>query len=153
MQELPMDDEDGIRIELVKTWEKEEIVQLYRAGGWWKEWMDPSLLQELISGSYIFSVAVDTSSGKPVGMGRVISDGTSDAYIQDVIVLPDWRNKAIGRMIVSALLESCLSRGISWIGLIAQPGTEDFYRSLGFKPMKGHVPMLFQIDEKDKKGR
>lgn len=139
-----MDCADRIRIELVESWEKEPIVELYRAGGWWREDMDPSRLSELISGSYIFAVAVDISSGKSIGMGRVISDGIADAYIQDVVVLPPWRKKGVGKMVISALLEGCRSRGIAWVGVIAQPCTEMLYRSLGFVPMEGHVPMLLQ---------
>ncbi len=135
---------DMIKIELVTSWEKEPIVELYRAGGWWREEMDPSRLPELISGSYLFAVATDISTGRSIGMGRVISDGIADAYIQDVVVFPQWRKRGVGKMIISALLEGCRSRGIAWIGVIAQPGTEMLYRSLGFMPMEGHVPMLLQ---------
>lgn len=113
--------------------------------------MDPSKLHVLISRSYLFAVAIDISSGESIGMGRVISDGIADAYIQDVVVLPEWRRMGVGCMIVSALLEGCRSRGITWIGLIAQPGTEALYRSLGFQPMKEHIPMLFQSASKERK--
>jgi ribosomal protein S18 acetylase RimI-like enzyme len=135
--------EDGrIRIDFVQSCEEEPVVQLYRSGGWWKDDMDPSKIGMLISGSYLFTAAIETSTGRCVGMGRAISDGVADAYIQDVVVLSDWRRKGVGRMIVSALLKRCRSQGISWIGLIAQPGTEEFYSSLGFSPMEGHLPML-----------
>lgn len=139
-----MDCADRIRIELVNAWEEEPIVELYRAGGWWREDMDPSRLPELIRGSYLFAIAVDISTGKSIGMGRVISDGIADAYIQDVVVLSQWRMKGVGKMVISALIDGCKSRGISWIGVIAQPGLENLYRSLGFVPMEGHVPMLLQ---------
>lgn len=138
-----MGDGDPIRIVLVDFWDEDEIVELYRSVGWWKDFMDKSRMQELIRGSYLFALAIDTSTGKPIGMGRVISDGIADAYIQDLVVLPDWRKKNAGAMIVSALIERCVSYGISWIGLIAQPGTDEFYRSLGFEPMAGHTPMLY----------
>jgi ribosomal protein S18 acetylase RimI-like enzyme len=134
---------DQVRVELVAAWDEESIVNLYKEGGWWKEWMDPSKLQVLISGSYLFAVAVDISTGRSVGMGRVISDGIADAYIQDLVVITEWRRKGVGSMIVSALLEGCLSRKITWIGLIAKPGTEILYRSLGFQQMKEHTPMVF----------
>jgi GNAT superfamily N-acetyltransferase len=135
---------DGdIRIELVNFWKEEQIVELYRSEGWWKDFMDKSRIPDLIRGSYLFALAIDVSTGKPIGMGRVISDGIADAYIQDLVVLPAWRKKNAGGMIVSALIEQCVSSGISWIGLIAQPGTDAFYRSLGFEPMSGHVPMLY----------
>jgi GNAT superfamily N-acetyltransferase len=142
-------DEDPIRIELVNFWDVEQIVELYRSEGWWKDFMDKSRIPELIRGSYLFALAIDISTGKPIGMGRVISDGIADAYIQDLVVLPEWRNKNAGRMIVSALIEQCISNGISWIGLIAQPGTDAFYTSLGFEPMAGHVPMIYHGGRRD----
>lgn len=147
-----MGDEDGIRIELVNFWDEEQIVELYRSEGWWKEFMDKSRITELIRRSYLFALAIDISTGKPIGMGRVISDGIADAYIQDLVVLPEWRKKNAGGMIVSVLIERCISGGISWIGLIAQPGTEAFYGSLGFESMAGHVPMLFHGGRKDASG-
>lgn len=138
-----MDGDSLIRVELVKSWEEEQIAELYKVGGWWKDYMDPAKLKDLIRESYLFVVAIDISDGKSVGMGRVISDGVADAYLQDVVVLPEWRKKGVGKMIVSKLLECCQSRSIAWIGLIAQPGTDAFYQSLGFVHLKGHGPMLF----------
>ena len=139
-----INNKDCFRIELVKSWEKEPIIELYKIGGWWKENMDANKLPELIRGSYLFAVAIDVITERAIGMARVISDGTADAYIQDLVVLPAWRQKGVGEMIVSKLLEHCRSRGISWIGLIAQPGTDSFYRTLGFKQMEGYMPMLFR---------
>ena len=75
----------------VSSWETGEILALYRAGGWWDEDADPGLIPALISGSYAFVVAVDKKTLSAVGMGRVLSDGISDAYIQDVVVLPGHR--------------------------------------------------------------
>jgi len=69
-------------------------------------------------------------------MGRVISDGIADAYIQDLVVLAMWRNKGVGRRIVSALLEGCRSSGITWIGLIATTGHRCFLQVLGFAPLR-----------------
>jgi len=138
-----MDVSGQIRVELVKSWEEEQIAELYKVGGWWKDYMDPARLGGLISESYLFAVAINISANKSVGMGRVISDGIADAYLQDVVVLPEWRNKGVGKMIVSKLLECCRSRSIGWIGLIAQPGTDAFYESLGFVHLEKHVPMLF----------
>ena len=142
------DENDPFRIDLVHSWQQEQIVDLYRAGGWWKEGMDPGKINELIRGSFLFAVAIDISTGRAIGMGRVISDGIADAYIQDLVVLGEWRGWSVGKMILTLLLEECRSRKINWIGLIAEPGKEDFYKSLGFAPMPGHVPMLFHEEAK-----
>lgn len=131
-----------IDILLVGSWDEEQIVDLYQAGGWWKDYMDPAQINALIRGSYLFAVAVDEPTGRAVGMGRVISDGVSDAYIQDLVVLGDWQRLGVGRMIIEKLIEECWAQNISWIGLIAEPGKEKFYESIGFCPMLGHLPML-----------
>jgi ribosomal protein S18 acetylase RimI-like enzyme len=137
---------DDIAIQLVHAWDELEIANLYRAGGWWKEEYDQRELPRLIRGSFLFAVAVDRKTGHAVGMGRVISDGVSDGYIQDLVVLPEYRKTGIGAQIVSTLVKKCVERGISWIGLIAEPDTEKFYRSFGFHPMEGHVPLKFRSD-------
>ena len=139
-----MIDEAKIRIALVSSWPGEEIVDLYRAGSWWKDWMDPGRINDLIRGSFLFAVAISISTDRAVGMGRVISDGIADAYIQDLVVFDEWRSHGVGGMILARLILECRSRKITWIGLIAEPGKEDFYRSQGFVEMPGHLPMLYQ---------
>jgi GNAT superfamily N-acetyltransferase len=139
--------EDAIAVQLVQAWDGDEIANLYRAGGWWKEEYDPKELSRLILGSFLFVVAVDLKTGRAVGMGRVIADGVSDGYIQDLVVLPEYRKTGIGARIVSILVKKCVERGISWIGLIAEPGTENFYLPFGFHPLEGHTPLIFRSDE------
>ena len=136
-----------IDIKFVDTWPEEEILELYKAGGWWKDSYVASGIKPLIEGSFAFAVVVDSSSGKTIGMGRIISDGVSDAYIQDLVVLPEYRDQGIGKQLVEFLLERCLSEGILWIGLIAEPEQDDFYSSLGFKSMKNYIPMKYQTEE------
>jgi aralkylamine N-acetyltransferase len=134
---------DEIAVEFVHAWDNEEIVALYRAGGWWKEEYKTEDLRYLIQGSFAFVVATDVKTGRAIGMGRVIADGISDGYIQDLVVLPQYRKSGVGRQIVAALVNRCLQSGITWIGLIAEPDTEAFYRPLGFHVLKGHVPLIF----------
>lgn len=128
-------------VKFVKRWDADQIVALYKAGGWWKDRYDPSHIPKLIRGSFAFAVAVD-STGRAVGMGRAISDGASDAYIQDVVVLPSWRGRGLGGAIIDALVHKCTDSGLVWVGLIAEGGSEDFYRQLGFDVMSGCSPML-----------
>jgi GNAT superfamily N-acetyltransferase len=79
-------------------------------------------------------------------MGRVIADGISDAYLQDLITDPRFRGRGIGKSIVSVLVAHCKKAGITWIGLIAEPGSEEFYLPLGFERMEGYVPMIYRGD-------
>jgi GNAT superfamily N-acetyltransferase len=136
-----------IELKIVDAWPEQDIVELYKAGGWWKESYKASGIKYLIKGSFAFAVVIDSATNKTIGMGRVISDGVSDAYIQDLIVLPDYRGQDIGKKLVNVLLEYCFSKGLLWIGLIAEPGQDGFYSTLGFKHMKNYVPMLYQMEE------
>jgi len=136
----------GLVVELVNSWDEDEIADLYRAGGWWKDEYRPEELRHLIRGSFAFAVASESKTGKAIGMGRVISDGVSDAYIQDLVVMPEYRTSGVGSAIVSRLLEKCRESGISWIALIAEPGSEPFYLPFGFRRMEGHIPMIYKED-------
>ncbi|HVP95558.1 GNAT family N-acetyltransferase [Methanoregula sp.] len=135
---------EDIRVSCVRSWSTEEVVALYRAGGWWKDEYDPAEIPRLISGSFAFAVAIDTRSGHAIGMGRVLSDGVSDAYIQDLVVLPEYRGRDLGTALVSCLIARCREAGITWIALIAEPGSEAFYHPLGFARMEGHIPLIYR---------
>ena len=132
---------------MTEAWDADQIIDLYRAGGWWKDEYDPAGIPPLISGSFLFAVAIDPATGSAVGMGRVLSDGVSDGYIQDLVVLPPYQLSGIGRRIVALLLKECRARGFGWIGLLAEPGSEKFYLPLGFRHMKGYVPLLYDTEK------
>jgi aralkylamine N-acetyltransferase len=119
-----------------------QIVDLYRAQGWWQtgDGESPQFIPKLIAGSHCFVVAVNGED--IVGMGRAISDGVSDAYIQDLTVRSDCRKRGVGRRILQDLLERLHADGLHWIGLIAEPGSDNLYRSAGFREMSPWIPML-----------
>lgn len=131
-------------VKIVKEWDYISLIDLYRAGGWWKHDWYASQIPVLIRSSFAFAVAIDSNSKKTVGMGRVISDGISDAYIQDLVTLPEYRRLGIGTKIVGTLIDFCKKNHIGWIALIAEPGTEKFYTPLGFSRMTDYVPMLLE---------
>lgn len=137
---------DDIAVMVVDSWDEEEIAALYKAGGWWKEEYKTEDLRLLIRGSFAFAVATDVQTGRAIGMGRIIADGVSDGYIQDLVVLPQYRKSGVGKQIVTSLVNRCLQSGITWIALIAEPDTEQFYMPLGFHPMEKYVPLLFRGD-------
>lgn len=138
-------DEPGIKISIIENWDISEIVELYRQGNWWKEEWNPEDIQPLIKGSFIFALAVD-SENRAIGMGRVISDGSSDGYIQDLVVHKNYRGTGLGRRLLKTLVDESRERGLGWIGLIAEPGTSDFYEKEGFSIMADHIPMVLRFD-------
>jgi spermidine synthase len=132
-----------IRFEFVTSAPTESIVELYKAGGWWTE--SPrarAIVAEMVRGSFCFMLARDPD-GRIVAMGRAISDGASDAYIQDVVVLKEFRRLGIGRELIRRLTQFCVERRIEWIGLVAEPGTMEFYEGLGYKELEGYRAMRY----------
>jgi len=146
MERPIMQEIKDIQIELVNSWSQDEIVDLYKAGGWWKDHYDPDGIGLIIKGSFAFAIAVERDTGTAVGMGRAISDGVSDAYIQDVAVLDRMRGKGIGSQIITILVDHLRKHGIGWIGLIAEQGSRPFYEKIGFNEFSGE-PMLYRMEE------
>ncbi len=123
------------------TGQIQQIAGLYRAAGWWEEApVHLGKVGRIITGSHCFMVA--SRSDEIIGMGRALSDGASDAYIQDVTVIQAFQNRGIGTRIVTAITERLRGDGLDWIGLVAEKGSHEFYRHMGFKQMPGAVPML-----------
>ena len=144
---LEPDIPEGFRVRLVREAPAEAIKALYQAGGWWEDAPGAeAIIPKIIEGSFAFAVAEEISTGRIVGMGRILSDGVSDAYLQDLVVLEQFRRHHLGRALVRFLLNHCVRQGIGWIGIVCAPGTERFYDSLGIaglSPMKGFVPRLY----------
>lgn len=119
--------------------------RLYRENNW----IGPADSAEFIAAGMINSaVAIAAySDGRLVGMGRALSDNVSDAYIQDVAVSSELRGQGIGGGIVRALIAELQRRGVDWIALVGAPGTERFYRNLGFRTEPGHTFWKLPHDE------
>lgn len=134
-----------IEVKAVRRVRRGDLLRLYRTAGWWTPAAPPppGYLAALVKGSTCFVGAF--CGGRMIGMGRGLSDGVSDAYIQDVTVLDGFRKRGIGRRIVIEIVRCLRGRGVDWIGLIAEPGTAAFYRGLGFRPMRGAVPMRWRM--------
>lgn len=79
-----------------------------------------------------------------VGVGRALADGLDCSYIADVAVHPDFQGKGLGKAIIAKLVD--LSDGHKKIILYANPGTEGFYRTIGFYRM--NTAMAIWSDQK-----
>lgn len=136
-----------MEIEIVQ-WQEIEIPQLtalYLQANWLEPAEGRDIIKAIVQNTYAFAVAKEQN--KIIGMGRVISDGVSDAYIQDVYVDLAHRGKGVGKAIIDKLVNHLKKNKILWIGLIGNPGTESFYKPLGFERMPEYVPMKYQHEK------
>lgn len=120
-----------------------KLCSLYSETGWLIAPCTPELIEKLVVNSFYFLSAWDGE--RLVGMGRVISDGQSDGYLQEIYVHIDYRKQGIARNIIRQLIDNCLERGVKWLALIAAPGATEVYKKLGFEVMDGYVPMKLKI--------
>ena len=65
-----------------------------------------------------------------VGFARVLTDWHYRAYVYDVIVATDWRDRGLGRELLDALMERL--HAVESIELSCQPEMIPFYRRWGF---------------------
>jgi RimJ/RimL family protein N-acetyltransferase len=83
---------------------------------------------------YTMTVVCDE---KVIGIGRIVGDGVTICYIQDIIVLPEYQGKGIGTAIMENLLSHIQENGFEnthiAIGLFSAKGKEDFYKKFGFQ--------------------
>lgn len=118
------------------------LMELYAEAGWWSDGEKGyPLLKKIISGSHAFVVARN-SRGQIIAMGRAISDGASDAYLQDVTTHPDYRGKGLARQIIRALIEILAKDGMGWIGVVAERGSYGLYEKLNFSQMPDSRALL-----------
>ena len=121
-----------------------QLRELYLYAGWITE-SDPAVfLAPLLSGSTVAAGVFE--NGKLIGFGRALSDGCSDAYIQDVVVDPAYRGQGIGGKIVRCLETELKKRGVDWIALVGEPGTENFYSKLGLLRKDGYTLWMLSGD-------
>lgn len=100
----------------------------------WKS-LDPRQAETGLKNSAYLTAAWD--GDKPVGMARVISDGGYMTLIVDVMVLPDYQGRGIGRQLltnINAWLDSLGKDGLCiMVNLMATTGNEGFYEKFGFE--------------------
>ncbi len=97
-------------------------------------WGDISLgkAQHVLANSLHGVTAYDGET--PIGMARVIGDGILNTYIQDVVIVPNYRGQGIGKALIHALITDMKNSipGDCTTGLLATKGQEGFYSSFSF---------------------
>ncbi|QCR20139.1 GNAT family N-acetyltransferase [Agrococcus sp. SGAir0287] len=109
----------------------DELVALYDAVGWSAYTRDREALLAGIDGAWLVLAARD-DDGALVGLARVVSDGATIAYVQDVLVAPSQQRTGIGRALLDAI--AARTEGIRQTVLLtdAEPGQRAFYEAAGF---------------------
>lgn len=78
----------------------QQVSRLYESVGWSAYTGDLESLLAGLAGSR--TVVTAFHQGELVGLARIVGDGHTVAYLQDVLVSPTWQRKGLGSRLVSA---------------------------------------------------
>ncbi len=123
----------------------EEYSELRREVGW--KSLGEEMTEKGLRNS-IFSVCA-IYKNKVIGCGRVIGDGAVYFYVQDIMVLPEFQRKGIGKSIMASIMQ-WLGKQVSdnsFVGLMATKGNSKFYEKYGFQERPPDRPGMFIIWE------
>ncbi len=108
----------------------EALCGLRAAVGWnrmEKEYGDPRMR------SYYHIAAYD--GGVLAGYADCVSNGVTDAYIQDLMVRPDHQGMGIGTALMERMIAHLKEDGIYMISVIFDEELKPFYEKFGFNTM------------------
>lgn len=108
--------------------------------GFFVDWPNPPNLEthlKLLKNSSKVIIAVDCKSNQVVGFITAISDGVLSAYIPLLEVLPAYKNKGIGKELVSRMLKEL--DDIYMIDLCCDDDLVPYYDKLGMMRTNGMV--------------
>ncbi|MFS9090105.1 GNAT family N-acetyltransferase [Streptococcus infantis] len=111
----------------------DDVLPLYQAVGWTNYTNQPQMLAQALTHSLAIYLARDGE--KIVGLVRLVGDGFSSVFVQDLIVLPSYQRQGIG----SSMMKEALAdyKGAYQVQLATEETgkTLGFYRSLGFETL------------------
>ncbi|MBZ2198364.1 GNAT family N-acetyltransferase [Occultella gossypii] len=126
----------GIALESSPMLDIGEVTALYRAVGWTAYADDVATLEAALAGSS--RVVAARRDGRLVGLARVISDGATICYLQDVLVHPDAQRAGVGRALILSALEPYAAVRQKVLLTDDEPGQRAFYESLGYRETRDY---------------
>lgn len=121
-----------ITIKEYKTFEHEEIMNLYNDVGWCSYTSRPQMLEHAFEHSLKILGAYDKE--KLVGIIRAVGDGYSILFIQDILVLTEYQHLGIGKKLLQTMLNLYPDVYQTELATDSPEKTVAFYKSCGFTP-------------------
>ncbi len=119
-----------MEIKEYKEYKEDEIIRLYTEVGWSSYTENMPALEQGYKNSLLVLAAYENE--ELLGIIRVVGDGFTIVFVQDILVFPEKQRQGVG----TALLKAVLAQypDVRQIELITDntPKTVAFYKSLGF---------------------
>ena len=111
----------------------EDVLHLYQVVGWTNYTNQPQMLEQSLAHSLAIYVARDGE--EIVGLVRLVGDGFSSVFVQDLIVLPSYQRPGIGSDLMKEALGDFKDAYQVQLATEQTEKTLGFYRSLGFETL------------------
>lgn len=122
-----------MEIKEYQTYNEQEITDLYQSVGWTNYTSCPEMLEEAYKNSLCILGAFEKE--KLVGVVRVVGDGISIVFVQDILVLPEYQRQGVGSALMRAILKKYAS--VYQVELLTDSTEKSkaFYSSVGLVPV------------------
>ncbi|WP_069650100.1 GNAT family N-acetyltransferase [Caloranaerobacter ferrireducens] len=120
----------NINYKYIDEFDKNDLKELYEDAGWTTYTKDLSKLIKAIKLSLMTISAWD--GDKLVGLIRVVGDGQTIIYIQDILVLDSYKRNGIGSKLLSLILDKYKDVRQKVLLTNDSEETRGFYQSNGF---------------------
>lgn len=108
----------------------DKILNLYNDVGWSAYTEKPNILKKALENSLLIISAWE--GAQLLGLIRLVGDGFTIIYIQDILVLEAFQRKGIGRQLIEKALETYPNVRQNVLMTDDTPKTRTFYGSCGF---------------------
>lgn len=113
-----------------KNYDETEVLNLYKSVGWINYTNNPNMLKSAYSNSLKILGAYENE--KLLGIIRVVGDGYSVVFIQDILVYPEYQRQGIGTTLIQQILTEYKHVYQKHLLTENTEKTIQFYKSLGF---------------------
>lgn len=122
-----------------------QLGNLYNDVGWFAYTQDLSVLKQAVSNS--LDVVSAWHGDKLIGLIRIVGDGLTIVYVQDILVLNAYQNKGIAAQLMQQILHKYVKVRQKVLLTEEAPDVRHFYEKHGFQSCdQGNLVAFAKLD-------
>ena len=122
-------------VEDINEMKLDDIVRLLRTT-YWADKRPVEKIEKSVQNSKCYGLYLEEAENL-VGFARVITDYATNYYLSDVIIDEKYRNKGLGKALVSHIVSSPELQGLR--GILVTKDAQKLYSQYGFEVVDGRV--------------
>ncbi|WP_026668244.1 GNAT family N-acetyltransferase [Butyrivibrio sp. AE2005] len=122
-------------VEDINEMKLDDIVRLLRTT-YWADKRPVEKIEKSVQNSKCYGLYLEEAENL-VGFARIITDYATNYYLSDVIIDEKYRNKGLGKVLVSHIVSSPELQGLR--GILVTKDAQKLYSQYGFEVVDGRV--------------